>query len=53
MLTLTSQKVKNKNLNQKQNRIFAENTFVTRIKTNTQYQSTEELELPLTPIRIF
>ena len=29
------------------NRIFAENTFVTRIKTNTQYQSIEELELPI------
>lgn len=29
------------------NRIFAENIFVTRIKTNTQYQSIEELELPV------
>ena len=29
------------------NRIFAENIFVTRIKTNTQYQSIEELELPI------
>lgn len=29
------------------NRIFAENTFVTRIKINTQYQSIEELELPI------
>ncbi len=28
------------------NRIFAENTFVTRIKTNTQYQCVEELDLP-------
>jgi len=29
------------------NRIHAENIFVTRIKTNTQYQSIEELELPI------
>ena len=29
------------------NRIFTENIFVTRIKTNTQYQSIEELELPI------
>ena len=28
------------------NRIYAENTFVTRIKTNTNYQSLEELDLP-------
>jgi hypothetical protein len=28
-------------------RIYADNIFVTRIKTNTQYQSLEELELPV------
>ena len=29
------------------NRIFAENIFVTRIKTNTDYRIVKELELPL------
>ena len=29
------------------NRIFAENIFVTRIKTNTDYTIVKELELPL------